>query len=164
MDKVAELQEESLKKLKTADHILTQSYPLVKDSRLLLAVVDNLFLSLTNSMSALLNHERLAKKVPVFRDNFDSKFHMFTTKVAESHKINKSHIDLLQEIKDTVIEHRRSPVEFTRKESLIICSDNYEIKALSAEKIAGYLSQSKKFVSLMSKLIKENPLPEEHSI
>ena len=72
MDNIYELKEEALKKLKTADHILTQSYPLVKDTRLLLAVMDNIFLSLTNSMSSLLYQERLLKTIPPFHDNFDS--------------------------------------------------------------------------------------------
>lgn len=164
MDYIQELKEEALKKLKTADHILTQSYPLVKDTRLLLAVMDNIFLSLTSSMSSLLYQERLLKTIPPFHDNFDSKFNMFRSKIVGKYGIKKEHIDLLQEVNDTILEHRKSPVEFTRKDSFVICSEKYDLKAVSADKISKYLSQAKDFVNSMSKLIKDEPSLENNSI
>lgn len=156
MEKFQELKEEAIKKLKTADHILTQTYPRVKDTRLLLAVVDNIFLSLTNAMSSLLYYERLSKNVPPFHDNFASKFNIFSTKIAQKYKIKEEYLEFLQEVKDIIIEHKKSPVEFSRKDSFVICSDNYDMKTVSEDKLKTYLSKTKSFVNAMSKLIKDN--------
>ncbi|MBW2980222.1 hypothetical protein KY360_02285 [Candidatus Woesearchaeota archaeon] len=157
MEKFLELKEEAIKKLKTADHILTQTYPLVRDSKLLLAVMDNIFLSLTNAMSSLLYYERLSKSIPPFHDNFDSKFNMFASKLVGKHKIKKEHVELLQEVKDIILEHRKSPVEFTRKDCFVICSDDYDMKSISIDKISRYLSEAKSFVEGTLKLIKDTP-------
>lgn len=164
MDKFLELKEEAIKKLKTADHILTQSYPLAKDTRLLLAVMDNIFLALTNSMSSLLYYERSTKDIPPFRDNFVSKFNIFTGKLVEKHNIKKSYVDLLQKVKDIIVDHRKSPIEFKRKDSFVICSDDYNIKTITVDNITNYLNQAKSFVDLMLKLIKDKPLPVNNSM
>ena len=44
MEKFQELREISKKKIFLADHILTQTYPLLKDPKLLLATTENIFL------------------------------------------------------------------------------------------------------------------------
>ena len=44
----------ALKNLKTADHLLNITYPLVKDQKLFLSVLDHLFLALVNSIIELL--------------------------------------------------------------------------------------------------------------
>ena len=163
MEKFLELKEEAIKKIKTADHILTQTYPLVKDSKLLLAVMDNIFLSLTNAMSSLLYYERLSKKIPPFHDNFASKFNMFASKLVGKYKIKKEHVELLQEVKDIILEHRKSPVEFTRRDCFVICSDDYDMKSISIDKISRYLSEAKSFVEGTSKLVKDSP-PANNSV
>ena len=153
MEKFLELKEEALKKIKTADHILTQSYPLVKDTKLLLGVMDNLFLGMTNAMASLLYYERSSKNIPPFQDNFDSKFNMFRSKLVDKHNIKKSHIELLEEIKDIITEHRKSPVEFTRKDCFVICSDNYDMRTISLQNINKYLSGAKSFLNEISRLV-----------
>jgi hypothetical protein len=57
MEKFQELREVAKKKLQLADHILTMTYPIVNDSKLLLAVVENMFLALTNAMGSVLYYE-----------------------------------------------------------------------------------------------------------
>ncbi|MBW2983649.1 hypothetical protein KY361_00880 [Candidatus Woesearchaeota archaeon] len=157
MEKFLELKEEAAKKLKTADHILTQSYPLVKDTKLLLAVMDNIFLGMTNAMASLLYYERALKSIPPFHDNFASKFNMFRSRLVDKYKIKKEHVSILEEVKDIIVEHRKSPVEFTRKGCFVICSDNYDMKAISADKINKYLTGAKSFLDAISKLVKNKP-------
>ena len=47
------------RQIKTADHLLLQSYPLLKDTRLLLAVLKHLFIASENIIDSLLEHEHL---------------------------------------------------------------------------------------------------------
>ena len=114
MEKFQELRDLSKKKIQLADHILTMTYPIVKDSRLLLAVLENLFLSLTYSMSSVLYYERLFKRIPSFPDNFAVKLSLFKDKCAPQYNIKEEHIRLIQEVREIIVAHKKSPVEFQK--------------------------------------------------
>ncbi len=156
MEKFQELRDLSKKKLQLADHILTMTYPIVKDARLLLAVTENLFLSLTYSMSSILHYERLFKRVPPFPDNFNSKLDLFKSNCAQRYKIDPEHIKLIQNIKDIVVSHKKSPVEFQRKDRFVICSENYRIRSISEMELKNYISKAKSFIGNVTTIVSKN--------
>ena len=125
----------SQEKLKLADHMLTQTYPLINDPKLLVAVMENLFLALTNSMASLLYYERTFKRIPPFVDNFENKFELFRQKCLPRYDLSKEYLALISAIKDAVIAHRKAPVEFARKNNFVICSDTYQLKTITVEQI-----------------------------
>src|SRR3989338_5812338 len=112
MEKYEELMDIARKRVQVADHMLTMTYPLVKDPKLLLAVMENIFLALTNSIGALLHYERIYKRVPPFQDTFASKFNLFQNKCSQRYSIDNEHLMMIQEIKDMILQHKKSPVEF----------------------------------------------------
>ncbi len=144
------------KNLQTADYMAFMTYPLVKDSRILLAVTENLFLALTNSMAAILHHDRLFKKIPPFQDTYESKYGLFKEKSIRMHNLSKDYLALMEEVKEIIIQHKKSPIEFTRRDAFIICSDDYRIKVINIEKIKEYISKTKRFVEDMETITKEN--------
>jgi len=152
MEKFQELRENSKKKISIADHILTQTYPLVKDSKLLLATLENIFLALTYAMGSILYYERLFKRIPPFQDTFESKFNMFQAKIIDKHRIDWRHVDMIREIKEIILQHKQSPIEFIRKDQLIICNNEYKMKTVSEEKIKIYMHNAKEFVNLIVKI------------
>lgn len=156
MEKFQELRETAKKKISIADHMLTQTYPLIKDPKLLLAIIENIFLALTNAIGSVLYYERLFKKIPPFQDNFPSKFNMFRTRCVQRHNINKDYIDLVSDVKSIIIKHKKSPVEFTRKDSFVICSENYKMKIISLEEIKNYLDKTKLFIQEVSSIVSKN--------
>ncbi|MBW2974495.1 hypothetical protein KY366_02145 [Candidatus Woesearchaeota archaeon] len=157
MEKYEEMRETARKKIGIADHILTMTYPLVKDPRLLLAVLENIFLALTNSIGSLLYYERSHKSVPPFQDTFDSKFNVFKQRCVGEHNIDHEIVLMIKEIKDIIVQHKKSPVEFERNGSLIICSDNYQMKEISLEKIKDYITRSRSFIKGINSLMKNTP-------
>src|SRR3989338_8825470 len=108
MEKFQELRDVAKKKIYLADYMLTQTYPLIQDTKLLLAVMENIFLALTNAMGSILYYERLFKRIPPFHDNFDSKFNMFRAKIVDNHNIEKEHVKFIQDVKDIIIAHKKS--------------------------------------------------------
>ena len=70
----------SKKKIIIADHILTQTYPLINDAKLLLPVIENIFLAISYSMSSLIFYELYLRRIRPFQDNFIAKFNIFLTK------------------------------------------------------------------------------------
>ena len=156
MERFQEARDKALNHLKLANHVLGVTYPLVKDPKLLVNVVDNLFLALTNALTSVLHYDRLFKQIPPFHDTFESKFTMFQAKCVLRYKIDGSYLRLIQEIKEIVLLHRSSPVEFRRKDRFVICSDNFNTHEISADKIKDYLKKTKEFFELSQKIVNEN--------
>lgn len=156
MEKYEELKEIAKKKIQIADHMLTMTYPMVKDPKLLLAVMENVFLALTNSIGSLLHYERLYKRVPPFQDTFVSKFSIFKQKCVQRFNIDPELVFMVQEIKEIIMQHKKSPVEFTRNDSFVICSEDYKMKTISLEKMKNYILKSKLFVQNINNIIDKN--------
>lgn len=158
MEKYEELRDIAGKKIQIADHMLTMTYPMIKDPKLLLAVMENLFLALTNSIGSLLYYERNYKRVPPFQDTFVSKFNVFKQKCAGRLNIDQEAILMVQEIKEIILQHKKSPVEFTRNDSFIICSDDYRMKTITLEKMKNYILKSRLFVQNINNIINKDQL------
>ena len=156
MERYEELGQASRKNMQVADHMLTMTYPLVKDPKLLLAVMENIFLALTNSIGALLHYERIYKRVPPFQDTFASKFNLFQNKCSQRYSIDNEHLMMIQEIKDMILQHKKSPVEFTRGDSFVICSEDYRMKIVSVERMKEYILKSKQFIRGIDNIITKN--------
>ena len=148
--------DKALQKIKIADHMLTQTYPLVKDPKLLLAVLDNIFLALSHGMSALLHHERLFKRIPAFVDNFENKFDIYRRKAAPMYSLNRAYVLLIGDVKEIIAAHKKSPVEFARKDSFVICSDSYKMKTISLDKIKDHIALTKKFLRDIAFIVNRN--------
>jgi hypothetical protein len=148
--------DEAEKKLRIADHMLTITYPLVNDPKLLLAVVENINFMIDNTLSYLLYYERIMKRVPAFLDNFDSKFRIFVEKVAPMYEINKEYFPFLQKINHIVVSHYDSPMEFSRKDKFVICSADYELESFDDSDMKRYLQIGKSFFSDIKIIVKRN--------
>lgn len=156
MEQFQLLRERAKSRLLVADHMLTTTYPLIKDTKLLLVVMENIFLALSHSMSSLLYYDRLFKKIPPFHDSFESKFSMFKERCIHRYNIDKEYLILLQDIKKMMVEHKKSPVEFIRKDKFVICSDNYRMKTITINQLKDYISKTKVFVQRISTIVSKN--------
>ncbi|MFP4112562.1 MAG: hypothetical protein ACLFPQ_03665 [Candidatus Woesearchaeota archaeon] len=147
---------EAKKNIQVADHMLFVTYPLIKDPKLLLAVMENMFLSLTNSMRLLLYHERTYKRVPSFFDTFESKYRVLSEKAALRYGITQETLDFLRHVKNVLVAHKRSPIEFSRRDQFVICSDDYKLEVLGIEEIKDYLKKAKQFNLLAENIVARN--------
>jgi len=155
MEKFQELREMAKKKLQLADHILTMTYPIVNDGKLLLAVTENIFLALTSAIGSVLYYERLFKKVPPFHDNFSSKFNLFK-EYAEKENINEEYLRLIQNMKDIIVKHKKSPVEFVRNDQFVICNGSYRTHTISVNELKDYIAKAKSFLRQTEDIVSKN--------
>jgi hypothetical protein len=156
MEMLREVSDKARHRIKLADHMLTQTYPLVKDPKLLLAVIENTFLALTNAMGSVLYNERVYKRIPPFVDNFENKFDIFRRKCAERYNIDREYLLMVREIKDIIVSHKTSPVEFARKDSFVICTESYRLKTITVEQLKKYIEKSKEFVKITENILAQN--------
>ena len=151
MEQFQILLQNSVKKIKIADHMLTMSYTLINDPKILLSVINNLSLAYENAMTAILEYERLFKRIQAFNNNLDSKLMLFT-KIYAKLKIDKEHIKIIKELEEIKKAHEKSPVEFSRPGKFVICSDNYEMKTLEIKHIKTYINKAKLFIQQIHNL------------
>ena len=156
MEKYQEERAKAKRNIQIADHLIYVTYKLINDPKLLLAVMENIFLALTNSMSALLSFERIYKRVPAFSENFESKFTTFNHHCVQRFNIDPSYLRLLRDVKEIITEHKQSPIEFARKDSFVICSESYNIRTLSINKIKIKITKTKEFVDKIDEIISKN--------
>jgi len=153
MEKFQELREIAKKRISIADHMLTVTFPFVKDPKLLVTVVENVFLAMTNSMGSVLYYERLFKRVPLFPDNFESKLNLFKDRCIKKYGVNPEHVVLLREIKDIMIQRGKSPVEFSRKDKFVICNGSYRMKTIGVEQLKKYIENAKEFIGANNNIV-----------
>jgi len=158
MEKFQELRDLSKKKLQIADHILTMTYPMVKDPHLLLSAAENLFLAFSYGMGAVLHYERTFKRIPIFTDNFTGKFNLFRDKCVDRYGINKGHLRIMQDLREIVVAHKKSPMEFSRKENFVICNGDYRIRTLSSSEIKNYVEKAKLFIKNVSTIVSKDEI------
>jgi hypothetical protein len=144
---------EAHQKLKQADHMVSVTYPLLKEPKLLLSNLDNLFQGVSLAMKAVLQFERSRRTLPLFGEGFASQFNVFATRIVPQYDINKKYVQFIAHLKEFVDHHKKSAVEFRRKESYVMASDDYDIKALTPELIKEQIAFARAFVSEMALLI-----------
>jgi hypothetical protein len=156
MEKFQEARAKAEKSLKIADHMLYVTYPLVRDDKLLVAILENIFLAFTSSMASVLYYERLFKRVPPFHDTFESKYNLFVDKIVPSYKLDKRYMEIITRIRDMVSEHKESPVEFARGGQFVICSKDYRVRTLSIEQLKQFIEEAKDFLKINWRIIEKN--------
>ncbi len=127
---------------KAADHLLHVTYPLIRDPKLLPAIVTNLAQSIEAALSYLVPKEdTIQKKINQLKsqkniDPEDEKLILIIISLAKFHK--------------------KSPVEFSRGDKFIICDTKFNVRALNARQLQDYVSQVDNLLSKLenSKLIK----------
>ncbi|NOZ81149.1 MAG: hypothetical protein GXP63_05755 [DPANN group archaeon] len=148
--------EQARKSLMIADHVLTQTYPLVKDPKILTVVVDNLHRATEHAVSAILGFDRLHKKIPPFHDSFADKTRVFRSRNRRRYDFKEEYLDLITTLQDLVQERIRAPVEFSRRESYVIADEEYKLSKLTAEKLKRKLELAKLFIEDMERWIRDH--------
>lgn len=140
-------------KYNAARHLLQVTYPLVKDPKLLLGVVSNLFQAYDLALTQLLQRERELLRIPPYTDQFQSKLNVYRHRIAKLHHLPDTHAQLISTLNHILTLHKESLIEFQRGDKFIICDDNYHIKAISAGDLKKYLTTTQQFLDFVTKTL-----------
>ena len=156
MHTAKEYLERSDARLQTAHHILTIAYPTTQSARLLLSATEHLFLAMDYAMNAVLVQQLSQKNILKFNGSFPSRYATFRLKLANKLGFTKTGIEQLQYLRSILLEHQKSPVEFERSHSLVICNDDYKMTLLSHDSVSDFLRIAKDFISTARISIEES--------
>jgi len=142
MEKIIESLSSAEKNLQTIDHMVYITFPLIKDKRLLLKVLQEIKNIIASCINAILQHEYLYKRIRLFKDSQEN-FRIFTEKSAPRYDITRDEIKNIREVFDFAERHKESPLEFIKGDKVIILSENMAATTLSLEKTKGFLILAK---------------------
>ena len=142
----------SIQKLKVADHLLSTTYSLVKDPKLLVSVIENIFHAMEYAVEAVLVHEKNFKTFD-YSPSYDSKMEMFRRKILSKYIIDADIITFINELKAVIDEHKSSKVEFTKKEKFVITDDDFNLKTLTFDEVRKQHTKAKHYINEISKII-----------
>ena len=142
MDKFFESISLAEKSLKTVDHMAYVTFPLIKDKRLLLKIVQEIKKIISICINSILQYEYLYKRISLYKDSKEN-FRTFTEKSAPRYNITREEIRLIRELFDFIEKHKESPLEFIKDDKVIILSNEMQHTTLSLEKTKEFLITAK---------------------
>ncbi len=139
-----------------AFHLLNVTFPLVKDPKLLLGVINNLNKALESGVEAVLKHEQQRKLVPNFQNDFQSKFNLFRYKSVKRNNIATKHIMMMMELRELEELHKQCPTAFQRGNKYVLANEKYQLKVISMNDLKQYVSTTKEFMDHIQKIVNLN--------
>jgi len=131
-----------------ADHLTYVTFPVVKDNKLLLKILEEIANSLLNAINSILQYEYLYKRIHIYqnpKDNFET-----FLKLADKYSINQEQIKTIKEILQITENHKKSPLEFSKRDKLIILTDNSNFSQINIEKIKIFVLETKDIIRKIS--------------
>jgi len=148
------LRNQALEKLKIADHLVGTTYSLVKEPKLLVSVIENIYQAFDLTLSALLEYEKNFKSIPAYNQTFEDKMEIFRRKIVTKYGISNDVTIFILDLKKTLDEHKKSNVEFTKKETFVITDNDYNLTTLKIEDVKKTLVKAKHHIEELLKIIK----------
>ena len=141
MEKYEESLEKATRALETADHMIYVTFPLIKENKLLLRILAEIYESLLNLINAILQYEYYYKRISLYnnaRDNFET-----FKEISKSYEINPGQIKLIINIFELMERHKKSPFEFVKNDKIVIMSEGMRTDTLTLEKTKFFLLEVK---------------------
>jgi len=145
MEKFLEYLSEAQKIIRACDHMVYISFPLIKEKKLLLKIVVELQKAVAYSINAILQYEYVFKKIKLYKDA-KANFSTFMNSSSKRFGITNQEMKKIIELFEIVEIHKKSSMEFTRNEKIIILSENMRQQVVSLEKTKEILAISKKIL------------------
>ncbi len=126
-----------------ADHLLTMTYPLVKDPKLLVGIMKNLSKANNNIITGVL-HIVSTKQQIIPTTTFITRFAQFKKAMKAKDMLDEEDFNNIQQIQKLEEKHKKSPVTFSRDQKYVLCNEDYTLTTLTEKGLKINLQQSKK--------------------
>lgn len=156
MEVVSALMDRANRSLKTADHLTYVTYPLLKDTKLVIAILENINNALILSVEAMVEYDRMFKRITAIPQDFRSRFELFKKSCAPRYNIDREHIAMISDI-DMIMENRkRSPMEFVKRDKLVVLGNDFRTKTVDYEKMKVYVNKAKAYMLKINRVLTQN--------
>ena len=159
-ERYQELLQTARKQSELADHMLYVTYPLVQETKFLLAIAGHVINAARSAMQALLEFEILYKRLEHYNQTFVSEIDIYCKKVAPRYNLDGKYFKLLQKLLEVQKYDSESVVRFKRGDKYILSTAEYSMSVLDLDSVKRYSNLTKKFVDEIADAInKQNAKP-----
>jgi len=146
--------QEAEKLTKISNHMIYMSYPLVKDKKIILKVLDEIKTAVANSINAILQYEYLFRRIIIYEDPHLN-FRTFLNKTAPNYGLSDQEIVLTKELFEISKQHKQSSMEFVRGDKIVIMVNGIP-KSIDLDKVKQFIHLSQKILEkIKQKIIKK---------
>ena len=145
--------QEAVQQLRIATHLLSVTYPLAKDLKLLLGVIDNLFRCVEFGIEAVLSYEYIHKTIETLPLQREEQFHQFVRESAMRNGFTPEQVTLVQEVQLLQLSRRASHTEFQRGSKYVFCSEEYRLRSVTAQQLKILVQQTSQFLTIVGQRI-----------
>ncbi len=153
MEKYVENLNKAAAMLQTADHLLYMTYPLIKEKRLLLKILNETYLAALSTVNSILQYEYVYKRINLYKSSQEN-MSVFKNKCAPRFGITKEQVKGLQTIFELAEKHKTSPFEFVRNNKIVIMSSALHTDTITVEKMKDFIILSKEVLKKAETMIK----------
>ena len=136
--------EQAKKSLQLADHLVYVTYPIVKENKLLLKVLEELSKAIISAINSVLQYEYIYKRILIYsnaKDNFET-----FKRIALRYNISQEQLKNIIEILSLAEKHKKSPFEFAKNDKIVIMLENMKTDTLDLDKIKRFLLEAKDII------------------
>ena len=138
---------------KRADHMAYVTYPLVKETKLLLNILSNLNVALLRTMDSFLMYERYYKRTMRIPGTVREKLELLQH-LGRNYGLTNEQVKLVKEVNSIIQAHKDSPIELTRKDKFVIFSNSYsEYKSVDINVVKSHLLKAKVFIARVHSIL-----------
>ena len=134
----------------SADHLVYITLPVVKDTKLLLRVLENLHKCAVRAISTILKFEYLYKRITLSSDSARN-LEIFFSKCASRYGLGTDDREKIKKIIHLGKKHKEAGVEFPRSGKVIILDDNLGREEIRVEEMKVFIRVLRGLLDNMNK-------------
>lgn len=136
----------AISEIRIADHMLYITYPVIKDKRLLTKALEHIYGAVICAINSILQYDSVLKRIKL-SSNSNENFEVFMSKSCPRYNITPEERAEIREIFAISENHKKSTIEFTRREKVVIMADNLRTTTIDSEKLKKSLFLAKNLVN-----------------
>ena len=140
--------------LQTIDHIISVTYPLFKDKKILIKLMLELKIATLKIIESILQYEYIQKRIKLSKKSSEN-FKIFEKKSASKYQIDDKEIDSIKFIFKIAEKHKTSKMEFVRGNKVIILDEKSNYEILDLKIIKHHLKITKNILEKVKKKLKK---------
>jgi hypothetical protein len=151
-----ELINKAQKEINSSDHLLFVTYNIVKDSKFVFSVTNQLIDAVKYALEALLEFERKSKLIEPYPKQFNFMVEIFKKKVSERREFDKRTLIFLTKL--VVMEQtiNTSSLHFRRGDTYVLADEEFGTQAIELQTIKSYFSSAQEFVTKVGDIIEQD--------
>ncbi len=147
---------EAINEVKVADHMLTMTYPLIRDPKMLIAILQKLLNASNKALDTAIRLEYEWKRINAIPQNFNAKIDILRKGFIKEYNFTNQEIKTVKDIYRIILEHKNASIEFSRHEKFIISDNDYRLRTISVDQIKRYIPLVKSFIEKIYKRVENH--------